>query len=160
MATLNLFSMSRRTVLGAGTAAAASALFGRPAIAAQSGAIVTAFRNPGCGCCEKWAGLMKSAGFAITMEDDPNLSERKAKLGIPEDLAGCHTALIASYIIEGHVPPEDIIRFLAEKPSSAGLAVPGMPAESPGMEVGGTPQAFDVMAFAQDGSRKVYVHHS
>ena len=103
---------------------------------------------------------MKGAGFNITMDDDPNLADRKSKLGVPEDLAGCHTALIGSYVIEGHVPPEDIMRFLAGKPSSMGLAVPGMPAESPGMEMGGTSQPFDVIEFGRDGLRKVYVRHS
>lgn len=155
----NLSPISRRAVLGMSTAAASFALIGQTAIASQQGPVVTAFRNPGCGCCEKWAGLMKDAGFAITMEDDPNLADRKAKLGIPEDLAGCHTALIGNHIIEGHVPPEDIKRFLAEKSSSLGLAVPGMPAESPGMEMGGTAQAFDVMVFEKVGSRRVYVHY-
>ena len=94
---------------------------------------VKAYRNPGCGCCEKWSGLMKDAGFAINMEDDANLAERKASLGVPTDIAGCHTAIIGQYIIEGHVPPADVIKFLSENSKALGLAVPGMPAESPGM---------------------------
>ena len=120
---------------------------------------VKAYRNPGCGCCEKWSGLMKDAGFVITMEDDPNLAQRKTSLGVPTDIAGCHTAIIGQYVIEGHVPPADVIKFLNEKPDALGLAVPGMPAESPGMELGGTPVAYDVLVFKRDGSSMVYAKH-
>ena len=120
---------------------------------------VKAYRNPGCGCCEKWSGLMKEAGFAITMEDDPNLADLKASLGVPAAIAGCHTSIIGHYIIEGHVPPADVIKFLNEKPDALGLAVPGMPAESPGMEAGGTPVAYDVLVFKRDGSSMVYSKH-
>ena len=120
---------------------------------------VMAYRNPGCGCCEKWSGLMKDAGFAITMEDDPNLAERKTSLGVPTDLAGCHTAIIGQYIIEGHVPPADVIKFLNEKPDALGLAVHGMPAESPGMEMGGTAERYDVLLFIEDGKSSIYASH-
>ena len=102
---------------------------------------------------------MKDAGFAISMEDDPNLAKRKASLGVPADLAGCHTAIIGQYIIEGHVPPADVIKFLSENSKALGLAVPGMPAESPGMEMGGTPEKYDVLMFKKEGSWTVYAKH-
>jgi hypothetical protein len=120
---------------------------------------VTAYRNPGCGCCEKWAGLLTQAGFEVTMTDDPALNERRAKLGVPAEIAGCHTAQMGDYIIEGHVPPEDILRFLAEKPAARGLAVPGMPMDSPGMETDGPADAYDVLIFMADGSSKLYARH-
>ena len=120
---------------------------------------VTAYRNPGCGCCEKWSGLMKDAGFAITMEDDANLADRKASLGVPADIAGCHTAIIGQYVIEGHVPPADVIKFLNEKPDALGLAVPGMPAESPGMEMGGPADKYDVLLFTKNGKSLIYTSH-
>ena len=120
---------------------------------------VKAYRNPGCACCEKWSGLMNDAGFAITMQDDPNLAERKTTLGVPADIAGCHTAIIGQYIIEGHVPPADIIKFLNEKLNALGLAVPGMPAESPGMEAGGTADKYDVLLFTKDGKSSIYASH-
>ena len=121
---------------------------------------VKAYRNSGCGCCEKWAQLMQAAGFAITMEDDESLATRKSKLGVPEDLTGCHTALIGDYVIEGHVPPDDIMAFLIEKPQALGLAVPGMPMGSPGMEMGGMKDAFEVVQFGKDGTRKVFARHA
>ena len=120
---------------------------------------IKAYRNPGCGCCEKWAGLMKEAGFAITLEDDEDLAGRKEKLGVPADLAGCHTALMEDYVIEGHVPVDDIKRLLVERPVARGLAVPGMPAGSPGMENGGPPDAFMVFLFKNDGSKTIYAAH-
>jgi hypothetical protein len=120
---------------------------------------VIAFRNPGCGCCEKWAGLLTQAGFEVTMTDDPALNERRAKLGVPAEIAGCHTAQMGDYIIEGHVPPEDILRVLAEKPAARGLAVPGMPMDSPGMETDGPADAYDVLIFMADGSSKLYARH-
>lgn len=120
---------------------------------------MTAFRNPGCGCCEKWAENLTQAGFKITMTDDPELDARRAKLGVPAGIAGCHTAQVGGYIIEGHVPPEDILRFLAEKPEGRGLAVPGMPMGSSGMETDGPADAYDVLVFMGDGTSKLYARH-
>lgn len=93
------------------------------------------------------------------MTDDPALDARRAKLGVPAELAGCHTAEIGGYIIEGHVPPDDILRFLAEKPAARGLAVPGMPMGSSGMETDGPADAYDVLVFMTDGTSKVYARH-
>ena len=86
------------------------------------------------------------------MEDDPNLEARRIAAGVPANIAGCHTAFMGDYIIEGHVPVEDIKRFLSEKPDARGLAVPGMPAESPGMENAGQAEAFKVLAFKANGT--------
>ena len=139
------------------TTAAVSIKSGRAASASQ---VVVAYRNPGCGCCEKWAEQMKTSGFDITMHDDADLAARKSKLGVPDQLAGCHTALIGPFIFEGHVPPEDIMRFLAEKPDALGLAVPGMPVGSPGMEMGNSKEPYEVVMFKADGSAESYAKHS
>jgi hypothetical protein len=120
---------------------------------------VMAFRNPGCGCCESWAKLMEKAGFKITMSDDPDLAGRRKGLGVPESFAGCHFAQLGSYIIEGHVPVDDILRLLDEQPNAMGLAVPGMPAGSPGMETGGEAERYSVLIFQPDGSSEVYSQH-
>jgi hypothetical protein len=103
---------------------------------------------------------MKAAGFDITMQDDADLAVRKSKLGVPDKLAGCHTALIGPYVIEGHVSPADIIRFLAEKPDALGLAVPGIPVGSPGMEMGNRKEPYEVVMFKADGSSESYAKHS
>ncbi len=150
-------SINRRDVLrtfGIGAVAFAMA----PAFAANYPAIA-AYRNPGCGCCEKWAERLRQAGFAVTMEDDPALDERRGRLGVPAELAGCHTARMGDYVIEGHVPPEDIVSFLATKSNARGLAVPGMPVGSPGMESDGPAEAYEVFVFMADGKSEVYARH-
>ena len=149
---------SRRTFMLAG-----GALLLLPGRASRSAAAalpaVEAFRNPGCGCCEIWAEHMRRAGFSITMKDDPELAARRAGLGVPEEIAGCHTAVVGEYVIEGHVPPEDVIRLLAEKPDARGLAVPGMPMGSPGMDGGSTAEPYDVLIFTAGANWKVYASH-
>jgi hypothetical protein len=117
---------------------------------------ITAYRNPGCGCCEKWAAMLQQSGFTITMQDDEDLAARKTKAGVPEDLAGCHTAFMGDYIIEGHVPLLDIMRLVTEAPKIKGLAVPGMPMGSQGMETEQTPDHYEVVAFTADGKRETF----
>jgi hypothetical protein len=149
----------RREILRLAVSAAAGvAVFVRSASAAGYPP-VAAYGNPGCGCCGKWAAHLVANGFEVTMQDDPDLGRRRADAGVPADIAGCHTAYMGDIVIEGHVPAEDIIRFLAEKPDARGLAVPGMPVGSPGMETGGAAEKFDVLAFKADGSSRVYARH-
>jgi hypothetical protein len=155
------FVMNRRASVFSLVAIAAGGLF--PAVGRAAGdalPAVKAYRNPGCGCCEKWAGLMKAVGFSITMEDDDNLARRKTTLGVPENLAGCHTALIGNYVFEGHVPPADIVQFLSEKPDALGLSVPGMPMGSPGMEVDDQKDAYDVLLMKKGRIFTVYKSYS
>ena len=130
------------------------------AIPAMAKGVISAYRNPGCGCCEKWADQLKAAGFELTMQDDPDLSARRVTAGVPDDLAGCHTALMGDYVIEGHVPLADIEKLLAEKPAIRGIAVAGMPMGSPGMEMGESRDAFDVVAFAANGSRSIFAKYA
>lgn len=151
--------VSRRRALWTASALVLAVIQLRSANATAARLPVTAFRNPGCGCCEQWALRMEQAGFAVTMTDDSALDERRAALGVPAQLAGCHVALVGGYIIEGHVPPEDILSFLAAKPDARGLAVPGMPMGSPGMEMGGSADPYDVLIFTADGASKVYASH-
>ena len=151
--------LSRRHVLSITGAATLSVVLQSSARATPVLPPVTAYRNPGCGCCEQWSERMKQAGFAVTMSDDPALDDRRAALGIPAALAGCHIAMVGNYVIEGHVPPEDILSFLAAKPDARGLAVPGMPMGSPGMEMGGAADPYDVLIFTADGASKVYASH-
>ena len=117
-----------------------------------AGPKIAVTRDPGCGCCEAWADHLKANGFAVTIVDDPKINRLKAKLGVPSDLASCHTAEVEGYVVEGHVPAGAIKRLLAQRPKVKGLAVPGMPVGSPGMEVEGRPpDTYSVMAFGPSG---------
>lgn len=115
-----------------------------------------ALRNPGCGCCEGWANHLSEHDFEVDLHDSPALSTVKDRLGIPEDLHGCHTGMVEGYLVEGHVPAEFIRRMLDEAPEIAGIAVPGMPIGSPGME-GPDAKPYDVIAFGGEGEAERYV---
>lgn len=118
-------------------------------------------RDPGCGCCAKWAGeVRKRFGRAVRIIDDANRASLQKSSGIPPELSSCHTAIIDGYVFEGHVPIADMKRFLGQRPKGLkGLAVAGMPLGSPGMEVHGhKAQSYDVFAFGPAG-RKLYARH-
>lgn len=121
---------------------------------------VTVYKTPTCGCCVLWVDHMTEAGFEVETVDVASLEDVKARLGVPNTLASCHTAIVGDYVVEGHVPAEDVERLLAEQPDAAGLAVPGMPIGSPGMEVEGRPaDSYDVFLFTRDGRARVFAHH-
>ena len=123
--------------------------------------IVTTYKSPTCGCCSEWVKHMEDAGFVVEAHDVSNLATVKQEQQVPGELQSCHTAIVDGYVIEGHVPAEDINRLLAERPDVAGLAVPGMPIGSPGMEMAGTPaQPFDVISFDAEGSISVFASHN
>ena len=111
---------------------------------------VVATKDPSCGCCEAWVKHLRGEGFRVQVVNAP-VNPVKARLGVPRELASCHTAQVGGYVIEGHVPASAIKRLLAEKPSGTGLAVPGMPVGSPGMEVEGVePATYEVVLFGPD----------
>ena len=121
---------------------------------------VVMHKNPGCGCCDIWADHLRAFGFTVESTEDPEILEFKANHGIPGPLMSCHTAVIDGYLIEGHVPANDILRLLKEKPKSVtGIAVPGMPLGSPGMEHP-RPQDFNTIALLSDGSAYVFESHA
>ncbi len=107
---------------------------------------ITVWKDPNCGCCTGWVEHLRRNGFVATVIETSDIQSIKAQHGVPAELASCHTAVIAGYTIEGHVPAQSILRLLAEKPEGRGLAVPGMPIGSPGME-GGQPDTYDVILF-------------
>jgi hypothetical protein len=135
--------LDRRDLLG--WLAAGPVLLATPVRAEMLPAMVV-FRDPTCGCCHKWVEHLTANGFAVTVHDAPSMKAIKARLGVPAELASCHTGEIGGYVIEGHVPAAAIKRLLAEKPQGRGLAVPGMPIGSPGME-GGAPEIYEVTLF-------------
>ncbi|MBK6805006.1 MAG: DUF411 domain-containing protein [Betaproteobacteria bacterium] len=147
--------MDRRTMLRMAAAGAASVAF--PALAAALPG-VRVFKSPTCGCCTGWVDHLREQGFTVAVEDVGNAAAR-ARLGISDKLGSCHTAEVAGYAIEGHVPAPDIKRLLASRPRARGLAVPGMPIGSPGMESGGRRDAYDVLLVRTDGSTSVFASY-
>ncbi|TCK98887.1 hypothetical protein BXY66_4129 [Shimia isoporae] len=149
--------MHRRTLL---LAAALSPLASLPAIAADP--VIQVAKSPTCGCCGAWEEHLRISGFKVDSHPipDENLWALKAKLGITDDTSSCHTAMIDGYVIEGHVPADDIRRLLAERPDAVGLTVPGMPIGSPGMEMGGEVEPYDTLLIRKDGSTEVFASHS
>ncbi len=127
-------------------------------LAAWGAGTVTVYKSPTCGCCSGWVEHMQAAGFQVQAHDVADVSPVKRQHGLPARLASCHTALVDGYVIEGHVPASDIRRLLAERPDVAGLAVPGMPMGSPGMEFG-APVPYDVLTFRRDGATSVFATH-
>ena len=119
---------------------------------------ITVYKDPGCGCCKKWIEHLVKHGYRVDAKDTPEMTEIKRTLGVPDRITSCHTAVVNGYLIEGHVPAADIDRLLAQKPTIAGLAVPGMPMGSPGME-GGTTQRYQVLAFDKNGKTTVFAKH-
>lgn len=113
---------------------------------------IKVWKDPNCGCCTGWAEHLGRNGFVVTLTDTAAMHEVKARLGVPRELASCHTAEIGRYVFEGHVPAHAIKRLIAENSSARGLAVHGMPIGSPGME-GGTPEIYDVILFGQKPSQ-------
>ncbi|MEP6766170.1 MAG: DUF411 domain-containing protein [Gemmatimonadaceae bacterium] len=113
------------------------------------------YKDPGCGCCKEWVKIMQKAGFAITTHDTADMNAVKTTMGVPGNLQSCHTAIVGTYVFEGHVPADVVQKFLTEKPVARGLSVPGMPNGSPGME-GPTKDKYDVVLFERSGKTRVY----
>jgi len=125
-----------------------------PAFAAE----VTVYKDAGCGCCKKWITHLEAHGFSVKARDVKDLTASKTAHGVPPKLYACHTATVDGYVIEGHVPAADIRRLLKERPKVRGLAVPGMPVGSPGME-GLFHERYETLTFDKDGRTAVYERH-
>jgi hypothetical protein len=140
-------------VLGLGVAAQS-----KPATAASPK--ITVYKTSSCGCCKLWVDHLKASGFDVQAMDVSAEQVRSVSkaAGLKDDDVSCHTAKVGNYIVEGHVPADDIKRMLKEKPAIAGIAAPGMPQGSPGMEQGAK-EAYDVVAFTKDGKTTVYAKH-
>lgn len=136
-----------------------SALRARTASAAEAALPpIEVYKTPGCRCCEKWMDHLRAAGFQVHAQDG-KLNAMRRELGIPRKLIGCHTAVVGDYVVEGHVPAEQIKRLLRDRPDVAGISVPGMPVGSPGMEgPGGKP--YDVLSWRKSGEVEVFSHEA
>jgi len=148
-----------RLVLPVVAAVATLALAGatasdRPMVGAPP--VVTVYKSPTCGCCSKWVDYLRANGFDVKTVDLEDLSEIKASSGVPRSVQTCHTAVVAGYVVEGHVPVDALRKLLADKPKVAGIGVPGMPIGSPGMD-GSPAQHYDVVAWDKTGKTSVYL---
>lgn len=123
------------------------------AVQAAARPLVTVYKSPTCGCCAKWVDHMRERGFELAVVDDQQMGMRKAQLGVPQAMASCHTATVGDYVIEGHVPAQDVLRRLREEPDAAGLAVRGMPIGSPGMEVGDRIDPYTLWLYHEEDDR-------
>ena len=156
---MNRPPITRRTML-----AAALGLTLAPAFAqgAAGRTPVEVWKDPSCGCCQDWVAHLEASGFGVKVHETGNNAAR-SRLGIDRRFGSCHTAQVGGYAIEGHVPAQEIRRLLKERPAAIGLAVPGMPVGSPGMDgpvYGGRKDAFDVLLLTRDGGSKVFQHYA
>ncbi len=142
--------LSRRAVCGAILGLAASPV----PLRATASSTVLVHKDPDCGCCGAWVKHLESNGLAVKIEQTTGLDAIRSRLGVPADLAACHTAEVGGFLVEGHVPAVAIKRLLKERPDATGVAVPGMPQGSPGM--GGKPQQYSVILFGPSG-RRIYM---
>jgi len=155
---MNQQTLSRRRLFG--VCVALATLVARPLRAAPQPPLHV-WKSTSCGCCKDWIAILQRDGLKVQTFDEGNLAARE-RLGLPARYGSCHTALIGGYVVEGHVPAREIRRLLAERPDAIGIAVPGMPIGSPGMdgpEYGGRRDPFDVLLVHRDGSSRVYASY-
>ncbi len=121
--------------------------------------VVQVYKSPSCQCCAQWVTHLQQAGFTVQTHDQPAMNPLKTRLGVPQPLWSCHTAEVDGYVIEGHVPAQDIRRLLTQRPQGRGLSVPGMPVGSPGMEQGTHVDPYEVLLFDDAGATQVFATH-
>lgn len=142
------------------TACAETSVWDKPTPPLAAAQEMTVYRSPTCGCCEKWIAHMKKQGFIVKEQVTEDMDAVKQQHGVPPSLQSCHTALVGGYVVEGHVPAGDVKKLLKTKPQAAGLAAPGMPAGSPGMEMGSMKGNFSVLLFDKAGNADTFNTYS
>jgi len=149
---------SRGGEVQVGDTTAAVNVAATPRPATDSAPVIAVYKSPTCTCCTKWVDYVKRSGFKVDVINTRSLDPIKRRYGVASEHSACHTAIVGGYVVEGHVPAEDIRRLLAERPAITGLAVPGMPIGSPGME-GAYRQAYEVLAFTRGGGTSIFASH-
>lgn len=149
--------MNRRSLISLAAGALAGAAL--PLRAASALPQVEVFKNPSCGCCGAWVDHMKAAGFPVKVNLTDDTSAARKRLNMPERFGSCHTAVVAGYAVEGHVPADDVKRLLALKPAAIGIAVPSMPPGSPGMEMGARKDPYNVFLIDKRGHETVFASY-
>lgn len=130
-----------------------------PALAKNALPQVVVYRSPTCGCCEAWVDHLKAAGVPVKVIEVQDTSTARRKHGLPAQFGSCHTGVVAGYVVEGHVPVAEVKRLLAARPQAIGLAVPGMPVGSPGMEAGDRKEAYAALLIDKTGRETVFAHY-
>lgn len=146
--------LNRRTLL-----AGLPLLFAASGAMAQTGPAIHVVKTATCGCCGDWITHLRQNGFRVTVANVPDVTPFARRLGVPDHLRSCHTASVGGYAVEGHVPAADIRRLLRERPAAAGIAVPGMPMGSPGMEHGNHREPYNTVLFTRTGRQSVFARH-
>lgn len=149
--------MKRRQLLLLGSIAAAAACM--PVRADTPLPQIDVYRSPTCGCCGAWVDHLKAAGFPVNVIEVGDTSAVRKRFGLPDRFGSCHTGIVSGYVVEGHVPAADVKRLLATRPKAIGIAVPGMPVGSPGMEAANRSEAYDVLLVDKMGRSTVFTHH-
>ena len=158
MVTDSAIELTRRKALQAVAALASAGVFIHPAgaMAAAKKALITVWKTPNCGCCKDWVNHLQTNRFDVVTNDVKETTSKREALGLAAKYASCHTAVVNGYVLEGHIPAKEILRMLRDRPAAVGLAVPGMPVGSPGMEMGTARDAYNVMLVLKDGSARVF----
>lgn len=153
------FTTGKMTVLAAAAIGVGGGLWLLTGGTSVEAADMVVYKSPSCGCCAAWIEHIEANGISVEVEERYDMSPIKAAMGVPEQLESCHTAKIGGYTIEGHVPADDIKLLLAERPDAKGLAVPGMPIGSPGMEQGDTKDPYVVVLYGDKGYQAFARHN-
>ena len=135
-------------------------MLGNISAQAEEPITISVYRSPSCSCCGKWLEHLKQNNFTINDIPTEDMNAIKHKYGVSDEMASCHTAVVNGYVVEGHVPADDIKALLKAKPSVVGIAVPQMPSGTPGMEMDGKKDPYDVMSFDSDKHYQVFKSHS
>lgn len=157
-------SLSTRSLLVVAAVVLAAVVSGSllataPPAASQELPEVTVYKDPNCGCCSLWVEHMERAGFTVTATNTTDMPALRARHGVPSHVQSCHTAIVDGFVVEGHVPADDVKRLLTSRPQVKGIAVPGMPLGSPGMDQGPVRHAYSVVTFDEAGRTTVFAQH-
>ena len=148
--------LDRRTVLGLILIAVPASACAKPMRPAQ----MTIYKSPYCGCCSAWVDHIRGSGIKAVVKEMEDVSPIAKKVGVPDAMRSCHTAMVGGFFVEGHVPAADIRKLLRERPKARGIAVPGMPIGSPGMEQGDRRDAYETLLVLNDGASRVFTKHN
>lgn len=148
--------IDRRTMIGMALAVSPAAACSRPAKATA----IDVYNSPSCGCCGAWVSNLRTSGLSVVVHDMDDVTPVATKAGVPADLRSCHTAIVEGYFVEGHVPATDIRRLLRDRPNARGIAVPGMPFGSPGMEQGDLREPYETLLVDRQAKVTVFARHN